>query len=89
MTYSEDEIKKYLSILQNVNDGLDVYTPVIDKHLPPKIPQKVSCENCGNTHFFHDGTHRISIVSTPYKSLYKLYSIPNIPRFNPYRDSSL
>ena len=37
----------------------------------------------------HDGTHRISTVSTPYKSLYKLYSIPNIPRFNPYRDSSL
>ena len=38
---------------------------------------------------WHDGTHRISTVSTPYKSLYKLYSIPNIPRFNPYRDSSL
>ena len=54
MTYSEEEIKKYLSILQNVNDGLDVYTPVINKHLPPKIPQKVSCENCGNTHFFKD-----------------------------------
>ena len=52
MTYSEEEIKKYLSILQNVNDGLDVYTPVLDKHLPPKIPQKISCENCGNTHFF-------------------------------------
>ena len=54
MTYSEEEIKKYLSILQNVDDGLDVYTPVRDKHLPPKIPQKVSCENCGNTHFFKD-----------------------------------
>ena len=52
MTYSEEEIKKYLSILQNFEDGLDVYTPVIDKHIPPKIPQKVSCENCGNTHFF-------------------------------------
>ena len=37
----------------------------------------------------HEGTHRISTLSTPYKSLYKLYSIPNIPRFNPYRDSSL
>ena len=54
MTYSEDEIKKYLRILQNVDDGLDVYTPVRDKHIPPKIPQKVSCENCGNTHFFKD-----------------------------------
>ena len=54
MTYSEEEIKKYLSILQNFKDGLDVYTPVKDKHVPPKIPQKVSCENCGNTHFFKD-----------------------------------
>ena len=54
MTCSEEEIKKYLSILQNVNDGLDVYTPVLDKNLPPKIPQKVSCKNCGNTHFFKD-----------------------------------
>ena len=54
MTYSEEEIKKYLSILQNFKDGLDVYTPVRDKHIPPEIPQKVSCENCGNTHFFKD-----------------------------------
>ena len=54
MTYSEEEIKKYLSILQNFKDGLDVYTPVRDKHIPSKIPQKVSCENCGNTHFFKD-----------------------------------
>ena len=54
MTYSEEEIKKYLSILQNFKDGLDVYTPVRDKYIPSKIPQKVSCENCGNTHFFKD-----------------------------------
>ena len=54
MTYSEEEIKKYLNILRNFNDGLDVYTPVLDNHIPPKIPQKVSCENCGNTHFFKD-----------------------------------
>ena len=54
MTYSEEETKKYLSILQNFEDGLNVYTPVRDKHIPPKIPQKVSCENCGNTHFFKD-----------------------------------
>ena len=37
MTYSEEGIKKYLSILQNFKDGLDVYTPVIDKHIPSKI----------------------------------------------------
>ena len=54
MTYSEKEIKKYLNILRNFNDGLDVYTPVRDKHITSKIPQKVSCENCGNTHFFKD-----------------------------------
>ena len=54
MTYSEEEIKKYVNILRNFNDGLDVYTPVIDKNLPPKIPQKASCKNCGNTHFFKD-----------------------------------
>ena len=54
MTYSEEEIKKYLSILQNFEDGLDVYTPIRDKYIPSKIPQKVSCENCGNTHFFKD-----------------------------------
>ena len=25
-----------------------------DEHIPPKIPEKASCENCGNTHFFKD-----------------------------------
>ena len=54
MTYSEEEIKKYLNILRNFDDGLDVYTPVLDKHIALKIPEKVSCENCGNTHFFKD-----------------------------------
>ena len=51
MTYSEEEIQKYLSILQNFKDGLNVYS-VRDKHIPPKIQEKVSCENCGNTLFF-------------------------------------
>ena len=51
MTYSEEEIKKYTNILRNFEDGLDVYTPVLDKQIPPKVPQKLSCENCGNTHF--------------------------------------
>ena len=53
MTYSEEEIQKYLNILQNYKDGLDVYT-VREKHIPPKIPQKVSCNNCGNTRLFKD-----------------------------------
>ena len=50
MTYSEEEIQKYLSILQNFKDGLNVYSLLKDEH----IPQKVSCENCGNTRFFKD-----------------------------------
>ena len=54
MTYSEEEIKKYLNILRNFENGLDVYTSVLDNHIPLKIPEKVSCENCGNTHFFKD-----------------------------------
>ena len=53
MTYSEEEIQKYLSILQNFKDGLNVYS-VRDKHIPPEIPEKVSRENCDNTHFFKD-----------------------------------
>ena len=53
MTYTVEEIKEYLNILQNFKDGLDVYT-VRDKYIPPKTPQKASCNNCGNTHFFKD-----------------------------------
>ena len=60
MTYSEEEIQKYLSILQNYKDGLNVYSSVKDKHVPPKIPQKVSCENCSNTRFFKDKGFRYS-----------------------------
>ena len=52
MTYSEEEIEKYLNILQNVNDGLNIISTVKDENIPPKTPEKVSCENCGNTHFF-------------------------------------
>ena len=54
MTNSEEEITQYTNILRNFNDGLDVYTPVLANHIPLKIPEKVSCENCGNTHFFKD-----------------------------------
>ena len=53
MTYSEEEIKKYLSILQNFKDGLNVYS-VREEYIPPKTPLKASSENFGNTHFFKD-----------------------------------
>ena len=37
MTYSEEEIQKCLSVLQNFKDGLNVYSSVKDKHIPPKF----------------------------------------------------
>ena len=58
MTYSEEEIQKYLSILQTFKDGLNVYSSVKDDNMCPKTPEKDSCENCGNTHFFKDGGFR-------------------------------
>ena len=58
MTYSEEEIKKYLNILQNYRDGLNIISPIKDEHIPPKTPEIVSCENCGNTRFFKDGGFR-------------------------------
>ena len=54
MTYSEEEITQYTNILRNFNAGLDVYKPVLDNQIPLKIPEKLSCENCGNTYFFKD-----------------------------------
>ena len=58
MTYSEEEIQKYLNILQNYRDGLNIISPIKDEHIPPKIPEKVSYENCGNTHFFKEDGFR-------------------------------
>ena len=58
MSYSEEEIQKYLNILQNVNDGLNIISPVKNELVPPKTPEKVSCENCEYTHFFKDGGYR-------------------------------
>ena len=56
--YSEEEIQKYLNILQNYKDGLNIISPLKDDNIPPKTPEKVSCYNCGNTHFFKDGGFR-------------------------------
>ena len=58
MSYSEEEIQKYLNILQNYRDGLNIISPVKDENIPPKTPARVSCENCGNIHFFKDGGYR-------------------------------
>ena len=53
MTYSEEEITCYTNILKNLNDGLDIYTPILE-NIPLTTPKKVICNNCGNTHFFKD-----------------------------------
>ena len=58
MTYPEEEIQKYLSILQSFKDGLNIISQVKDENISPKTPEHVSCENCGNTHFFKDGGFR-------------------------------
>ena len=53
MLYTEEEITCYSNILENLNDGLDIYTPILE-NIPLKTPGKVSCKFCGNTHFFKD-----------------------------------
>ena len=53
MFYSEEEITQYPNILKNFNDGKNIYSPILE-NIPLKTPEKVSCENCGNTHFFKD-----------------------------------
>ena len=42
------------NILKNLNDGLGIYTPILE-NIPLKKPEKVSCKNCGNTRFFKEG----------------------------------
>ena len=53
MTYTKEEIECYTNILKNLNDGLNIYTPILD-NIPRKKPEKISCKNCGNKHFFKD-----------------------------------
>ena len=53
MTYTKEEIERYTNILKNLNDGLNIYTPIRNS-IPLKKPKKISCENCGNKHFFKD-----------------------------------
>ena len=53
MIYSGEEIIQYTNILKKFNDGINLYSPILE-NIPLKTPEKVSCENCGNTHFFKD-----------------------------------
>ena len=70
MTYSEEEIILFTNILKNLNDGLDIYTPILD-NIPLKTPEKVSCENCGNTHFFKD--HGFHYCSNCFHSISRVF----------------
>ena len=53
MSYTEEEITCYTNILKNLNDGLDIYAPILE-NIPLSTPKKVLCKICGNTHFFKD-----------------------------------
>ena len=39
MSYSEEGIQKYLNILQNYKDGLNIISPIKDEHIPTKTPE--------------------------------------------------
>ena len=52
MTYSEEEIQKYLNILHSFNGNYN--NTVFYDTIPLKKPEKVSCYNCGITHFIED-----------------------------------
>ena len=41
MSCSEEEIQKYLNILQNYKDGLNIVSPIKDDNIPPKVPEKL------------------------------------------------
>ena len=53
MSYSEEEIQKYFNILHSFNGNYN--NTVFYDTIPLKTPEKVSCYNYGNTHFFKDG----------------------------------
>ena len=58
MSYSEEEIQKYLHILESYKD-IFYNTDLIDKDIYfTKSLKKVSCNNCNNTHFINHNGYR-------------------------------
>ena len=57
MTYSEEEIQKYLHILESYKD---IYydTSLIKEDYFKKSCRKVSCHICNNTHFINHDVYR-------------------------------
>ena len=54
MSYSEEEIQKYLNILQSYKDTFNNTSLIFQDTIALKTPEKVSCYNCDNTHFIKD-----------------------------------
>ena len=55
MTYSEEEIQKYLHILESYKDIFYDISEINEDYFTNSL-KKVSCCNCGNTHFIKDIT---------------------------------
>ena len=58
MSYSEEEIQKYLNILQSYKDTFNNTYLISQDTIPLKPPDKVSCHNCDNTHFINHKGYR-------------------------------
>ena len=54
MTYSEEEIEKYLHFLESYKDIFYDISEINEYYFTNSL-KKVSCYNCGNTHFIKDG----------------------------------
>ena len=59
MSYSEEEIQKYLNILQSYKDTFNNTSLIFQDTIPLKTPEKVSCHNCDNTHFIK---HNVLVI---------------------------
>ena len=53
MTYSEEEIQKYLHILESYKDIFYDISEINEDYFT-NLLKKVSCYNCSNTHFIKD-----------------------------------
>ena len=58
MSSSEEEIQKYLNILQSYEDTFNNTYLISQDTIPLKTPEKVSCHNFNNTHFINHNGYR-------------------------------
>ena len=57
MTYSEEEIQKYIHILESYKDTYYDISSINEDYFT-KSCRKVSFHNCNNTHFINPNGHR-------------------------------